>query len=394
MDYLRSFAEEYGLAEIVGRLAEIPIVQGAILTLDDWWLKAWRYKESGRADEWDRIASRWRWWYDRTGQITFPPFFGIEMETDESGWIPTGTPDLGWHPSGWRAYCDFMGHPEGMPPIRLVVCLVPPPSGKNLMVPELPESRIPLRFEVRPIARLAASQRTQVRPVVGGVSVGTGKRVNGTLGGIVEDSNGQRYGMTCSHIFPSPTLVDQPALCDDAGATSIGMSATAFPLVPCPGSGPCNPYSNSAHISSIDTALVKFGKNIASDLEILSIGPVAGVVLKNSMTPGQQVTFEGRTSGLRNAELGGLAVFYRLQMNGQAYCFRDLFEVRWRSHLHSLLGPVVKAGDSGAWICAETDQGPAWCGQVIGEDRGIGYATFAENTVAAWRQSGKQLRAR
>ena len=200
--------------------------------------------------------------------------------------------------------------------------------------------------------------------------------------------------MTCSHIFPSPTPVDQPALCDDIRATSIGSSTSGIPLVPCPGTGPCNPYSSSAHIATVDTSLIEFDTNIASELEILSIGSVAGVVLKNSMTPGQQVTFEGRTSGRRIAEIGGLAVFYRLQMNGQAYCFRDLFEVRWRSFFRSMFGPVVAAGDSGAWVCAETDQGPAWCGQVVGEDRNIGYATFAENTVSAWKQSGMQLRVR
>jgi hypothetical protein len=102
--------------------------------------------------------------------------------------------------------------------------------------------------------------------------------------------------------------------------------------------------------------------------------------------------FEGRTSGKRIAEVGGLAVFYRLHINNQAYCFRDLFEVRWRSFIRSLLGPVVQAGDSGAWVCAETDQGPAWCGQVIGEDRHVGYAAFAESTVAAWSSAGKDLR--
>jgi hypothetical protein len=138
--------------------------------------------------------------------------------------------------------------------------------------------------------------------------------------------------------------------------------------------------------------LVAFDSGIASELEVLSIGPLAGVVAKNSMTPGQEVTFEGRTSGHRIAEVGGLAVFYRLQVNGQAYCFRDLFEIRWRSFPRTLIGPVVQAGDSGAWVCAETDRGPGWCGQIIGEDRRVGYAAFAENAVAEWSNAGKQLR--
>jgi hypothetical protein len=83
---------------------------------------------------------------------------------------------------------------------------------------------------------------------------------------------------------------------------------------------------------------------------------------------------------------------YRLQLGGQTYCFRDLFEIRWRSFVCALCGPVVQAGDSGAWVCAETDRGPGWCGQIIGEDRHVGYATFAENTIAAWSKAGKNLR--
>jgi hypothetical protein len=145
------------------------------------------------------------------------------------------------------------------------------------------------------------------------------------------------------------------------------------------------------HVSPVDTTLVELDATIPSSLEILSIGSLAGVVAKNSMAPGQGVTFEGRTSGHQIAEIGGLAVFYRLQVNGRAYCFRDLFEIRWPSLRQELFGPVVKAGDSGAWVCAETDRGPGWCGQIIGEDRRIGYAAYAENIVAAWSNGGKHL---
>jgi len=110
------------------------------------------------------------------------------------------------------------------------------------------------------------------------------------------------------------------------------------------------------------------------------------------MTTGQEISFVGRTSGNRLAEVGGLAVFYRLRMKGHTYCFRDLFEIRWQWPIRMLLGPVVQAGDSGAWVCADTAEGSGWCGQVIGEDRRVGYAAFAENIVAAWSNLGKQFR--
>ena len=387
MDYLRTFAEEYGLAEIVGSLADRPNVQGAILTLDEWWLTAWRYEETGRGEEWER----WNWMWRHWGPGPYP-FIGTDTAMSAPSWIPQRRPDLRWRPPYSDELSHMAGRPEEMLPIRLIVCLRPPASGENVVVPELPRSPLPVSFEVRPLARLSTSQRARARPVVGGVSVGTGTRVYGTLGGIVEDQAGKRYGMTCAHVFPSPTSVDQPARHDDPQATAIGMSVKSIALQGCPGVGPCNPYMNSPHVASVDTTLVELDPGIASDLEILSIGPLAGVVAKNSMTPGQEVTFEGRTSGNRIAEVGGLAVFYRLQRKGQAYCFRDLFEIRWRSLVRTLLGPVVKPGDSGAWVCAETDRGPGWCGQIIGEDRRIGYAAFAENTAAAWSNAGKHLR--
>jgi len=313
------------------------------------------------------------------------------MDISASPWIPQIRPDLKWRPPDWDTFSHMAGRPKEMPPIRLIVCLRLPTSGESVMVPKIPPSRLPVSFEVRPLARLSTCQRVRVRPVVGGVSVGTGTRIYGTLGGIVEDQTGQRYGMTCAHVFPSATSVDQPARHDDAQATPIGTSTTSITLQQCPGVGPCNPYVNSPHINCVDTTLVEFEDSVTSDLQVLSIGPLAGVVPKNSMTPGQEVTFEGRTSGHRIAEVGGLAVFYRFQLNGQAYCFRDLFEIRWRSFIRTLLVPVVQAGDSGAWVCTETARGSGWCGQIIGEDRRVGYAAFAENTITEWSNVGKYL---
>ncbi|MFL5386285.1 MAG: hypothetical protein ACJ8GN_27525 [Longimicrobiaceae bacterium] len=387
MDYLRSFAEEYGLSEIVRPLAERPEVQGVILTLDDWWLNAWRLNESGQTNEWYRWFREWRRW----GPGAFPFMIGSEIGMNDQSWIPLRPPDLNWRPPFWDDLCRMLGRVEETPPVRLIVCLRPPANGENVVIPELPRSRLPVIFEGRPLARLSANPRAATRPIVGGLSIGAGARAYGTLGGIVEDISGVRYGMTCAHVLPPQTPVEQPAQHDDAHASAIGTSAKSIDLQPCPGPGPCNAYTSSPHISLVDTRLVELESGVAADLEILSIGPLAGVVAKNTMTPGQEITFVGRTSSHRIAEVGGLALFYRLRMNGQTYCFNDLFEVRWRSFIRACLGPVVQAGDSGAWVCAETSQGPGWCGQVIGEDRRVGYAAFAENTITAWAKAGKHV---
>jgi hypothetical protein len=174
-------------------------------------------------------------------------------------------------------------------------------------------------------------------------------------------------------------------------ANGIGTSNPVVALQDCNSATPCNPYTNAPHIAEVDTALIGLSQGIAADLEVLAIGPLSGIVAKNSMTPGQSIEFAGRTSGHRIAEVGGLALFYRLMLGGKTYCFRNLFEVRWKSVLRTMLGPVVRSGDSGAWVCAATNQGMGWCGQIIGEDRHIGYASFAANTVDAWKKAGRQL---
>ena len=128
MDYLRTFAEEYGLAEIVESLADRRSVQGAVLTLDEWWLTAWRYEETGRAEEWERCYRTWSRW----GPGPYP-FIGTDMSA--SMWIPQRRPDLNWRPPYWDEICHMAGRSEEMLPIRLIVCLLPPASGESVEAP-------------------------------------------------------------------------------------------------------------------------------------------------------------------------------------------------------------------------------------------------------------------
>lgn len=387
MDYLREYAEEHGLRKVVDAAIEHSSVQGAVLKLDELWLSAWRCKESGRLDDWERQFRMLRHW----GPWPVPYFLHSLHQVPTGPWTPSGTPDLNWRPPDWEMYCDMMGFPNAQSPIRLVIALRPPESGQRLYGLELPSVPLTVSREVRPIARLASDHRVAQRPVKGGSSIGTGFSTFGTLGGLVRDAGGQLYGSTCAHVFPSPAPVDQPARSDDATARQIGLSTAEIKLLPCPRSGPCNPYLSSPHISDVDSTLVELESGVSGDLDVLSIGKIAGHVGKNSLTPGQAAAFAGRTSGNRQVEIGGLAVFYRMQLESDYYCFRDLMEIRRTGYFASHFSSVVQPGDSGSWVCAETDRGPAWCGQVIGEDRQIGYAAFAENIVAAWSSRGKFL---
>lgn len=389
MDYMRTFAEELGLAELLSAVTEREEVQGAVLTYNERWLSSWKLAESGRLGEWERW---WREWRGFMGPIP-PPFSGtFGMANETTPWVPMRSPDLWWRPPHWDEYSYLSGASnDDLPPIRLIVCLRPPESGKESRGFDIPQTRLPVSFEVRPIARLANAHRTAIRPIVGGVSVGSGPKVFGTLGGIVHDRSGTRLGATCAHVFPVKTTVDQPAKYDDANASGIGKSTPGVTLQYCTSPTPCNPYLNDPHIVEVDSALIELDTGVAADLEVLDIGPISGVIAKSSMTTGQSIEFAGRTSGHRIAEVGGLAVFYRLKLGGNTYCFRNLFEVRWQDFFRTFLGPIVRGGDSGAWVCAASAQGMGWCGQIIGEDRNIGYAAFAENTVEAWKKMGRQL---
>jgi hypothetical protein len=373
MDYLRRFAEEYGLAQIIGTLTEYESVQGAILSPDEWWLRAWQFNEAGRLREWEH----WHHMRHRFGPWSVPFFDSIPPAS--TSWIPRRPVDLSWRPPFWDEYGDVAGRGSDMPPVRLTVCLRPPEDGEKTAIPELTDFRLPTVFETRPIARLAApAQRKAARPVVGGVSIGSGATTYGTLGGIVEDGSGQRYGVTCAHVMANRALVDQPAAYDSRKASRIGRSHIVTVLQNCLSPTPCSPYTNDSHISDADLALIHLDTSVPADLQVLSIGPLSGVVARSSLTTGQRVEFVGRTSGLRVGEIGGLAVFYRLQMNGNNYCFRDLFEVRWGNAARQRVRPIVQDGDSGSWVCTPAGKGMGWCGQVIGQDRNVGYAVFAE----------------
>lgn len=377
MDYLRAAADELGLERVLKAVSEYDTVQGAVLTLDEWWLAAWRLNDS-------RALSDWRWFWT----LRYP---FLNIPGPELPWIPRRQPDLSWTPPGWEGYSEFIGGRPDMSPVRLIICFRPPIEGEKLPVFEFKESRLAISYEVRALARFAGSTRETARPLIGGVSIGTGSNVFGTLGGIVKDGTGATFGSTCAHVFPTPASVDQPARYDRSKAGAIGTSTPITNLQACSSPTPCNPYVSSGHIVSNDTALIAIKNGIGAVTQVLSIGPISGLVSKNSMSTGQDIEFVGRTSGHRIAEIGGLAVFYRLGLGSSRYCFKDLFEVRWRHHARELFGPVVQAGDSGAWVCAPTASGMGWCGQIIGEDRGIGYATFAENTIAAWAAAGRNL---
>jgi hypothetical protein len=386
MQYLIELAGRDEVGRVVTAATESPSVQGVVLEPDPYWLSSWNAfalsdKRTPRnlTELWHYFARQGLWPPFSTEDALFgrPAHYNVPLR-------PIELPDVEkWRPDDWGLYLDVLGLKRTALPIILKICLRPSEDGAR---PELPRFENPpfrIVYEVRPRALLYSNPKKQWRPLVGGISVGTGSTVYGTLGGILEAPSKQRYGMTCSHVFTTGQQVDQPAQHDSVKkAVNIGSRAQGTSLVPSPSSALCNPLTAT---NLVDVALIDLGNGISSDLEVLDIGKLSGSPAKiASMSVGQTVETTGRTSGHRLLEIGGMAVTYQFEAStgGPKYCFKNLFEIRWPRLKRK---PPVQSGDSGSWVCLPSSNGFAWCGMVIGGDRVNGYAAFAEYVENWWK---------
>ena len=87
----------------------------------------------------------------------------------------------------------------------------------------------------------------------------------------------------------------------------------------------------------------------------------------------------GSQSGNKVLEVGGLVQVCQFSLDGNTYCYKNLFELR-ETYSHN---KPVQPGDSGAWVCQGEGSNIGWCGIVVGGDSLIGYAQFSEK-VHAW----------
>ncbi len=416
MEYLLQLAEDETIRRILETALETPVVQGVVLDLDPFWLQCWRlHSQLGPAG--DRHLDRWfeYWYYERRRYGLIPPlgWSNVLMEgaLPESPYFTPSRPlekhDLKWFPGFWKYYAQEMGMPEGGLPVVVKICLRPAAENEEQRTPEFGESRFRVVYETRPVATLYGGPSEFTRPLIGGLSIGLGPKVSGTLGGILQDSLGNRYGMTCSHVTHNSSgkyrSVEQPAASDSSSflrfgkrsargssnvSTKIGTLVVSSNLSPTKQEAVCNPYAGLP-MNEVDAALFEIDKAISSDLEVMDIGPLTGVTPRARLTPGQTVEMAGKSSGIRRLVVGGLAATYRFRSySGEYYCFKNLFELRWPSYWRVIGGSPVESGDSGAWVCNPNSSGFGWCGMVLGGDRLLGYAQFSE-TVQYWWNTQK-----
>lgn len=244
----------------------------------------------------------------------------------------------------------------------------------------------PIVQERRPQARLCYLKKRRT-PLEGGLSIGTGPIGSGTLGGIVQDQNGIRYGVTCAHVVEGGTNVEQPAQEDDStGARQIGTVGAAVTLQKSQAASPCNPYDNASVMNEMDVALINLSDPNAADLKVASLGTLSRVLPKSDLRSGNSIYFTGKESGLpaRRLIIGGLNATFRFHLDKNDYlCIPYTFNVRWPNTSPLKGTPAVEEGDSGAWLCTPDGSDYSWAGMVIGSDQFDGYGIFAQS-VTDW----------
>lgn len=381
MQFLIDFAaENREFSNLIERSLQFPAVQGVVLDIDRFWLRAWIERQVGSSSWIDDY-----FYFDRFGQF---PALGNPFRFGGLVWpTPLTLTDVEkWKPDAWKWWLDRRGLGNEKSPIIAKVCLRPSASPEE-RIPNIAElagegMNLQVEIETRPRAVLSANPRKAYSPVLGGVSVGVGPTDYGTLGVTLKDTHGRLFALTCAHVAAQGSHVTQPARRDLPGAGILGPSILATQLTGSPPGTLCNPWSGAtAH--EIDAALIELSPTATTALlEVLDVGPLSGVLARASLSPRQTLEVMGRTSGFNSMQVGGLAAWYSFSHGGRDYCFKNLFEVE---SPYGAAG-VIKLGDSGGPVCSPDGNGMAWAGLIAGRDAFKGYAMYSE-TVEQWLSS-------
>jgi hypothetical protein len=225
------------------------------------------------------------------------------------------------------------------------------PSFKGKM-PELMED-LSKNFEL-PIVCRKGRFEAAARPVEGGHSIGHGSTSGetGTMGCVVKNKSGDRFGLTCNHVIADlnnavrgTTKVWSPGSGD--GGTSSDLLGVVHDYVPLAFGGSYN---------DVDAALAK--PNAPSDLDpiVHGIGTVNGWT--STINFGDEVQKSGVETGVTNGK-------YRLQVNGlvtfaggKTALFQNLLGIIGTS----TTSDFAEKGDSGAVVLNDNSE---IVGQVI-----------------------------
>jgi hypothetical protein len=362
MKYLREFGRQEGLLAFLDDVTEhlYGNAQGVCLTYDRYWrtLAHEEYRRHWPPEFWMR-------WTHRTHRLAWPHYDDWFRDTLRN-----------YRPPDWDGYCASRGYPRGAAPIIIKILLRTPLREKT----DLPNQweGYPLRYIPEPPCR-AFTHTLTAGDDLGQAAPDT----LGTLGGILQDTNGTYYLTTAAHVLPGKSDVFLPSPMNAAQPTRIATYADGD--LPSPASK-CNNRS-APNAVSVDIALCTLDTSAA-----MPGAPVNGGLARWStiadMTPGDPIRFAGaRTNG--TAQIADATLWRDIDVDGQSRCYGDIFVIEPR-HTVYLNTRLAKPGDSGAWIIYDgNDPLRAFDGTLIGGSGARVYCSYAEN-VKAWcdRQFG------
>lgn len=268
----------------------------------------------------------------------------------------------------------------------------------------IPEFRVIIEKRRRNVF-LSGSRRFHSK-MVGGISISNNSKRFGTLGGILTDSNGKHYGLTCAHVTNLDNEdVFQPALSDSKRYRKFGNVKFSSAINWSDESSPCNPryIRRLGQNENMDTTLISIDSNVLSEKRIHNLGKVSGEKRFDDIHQHMEVEFNGRTTGFRKKlVVGGICVSYKVAYEGEGNeedkfaCFTNLIELRTPAprmnagSYHVQRSPVAH-GDSGSWICSNDRNGYNWCGMLISGDVDRGYFLAAEDIQSHLRNNSYDL---
>lgn len=388
MDYLLEFSQRDDVRALArSYLSREEAVQGITIDLDSFWLAGFQlytvlpYADFRRLD--DELSGHAPWW-PSAAVLRRRHAFGVE----EFVAYPYGI-DIEWRPEFWKRFTESQNRSDE--PYVVVVVLRPEaPRATVLGLQETDTGGFQVRFETRPRAELYARGTDKVRPVVGGTSVSSPDGAAGTLGGILSDGGGKRFGLTCAHVLAEGAEAQQPSPKDDRRhAGTIGRCVRSTTLKP--HMGPLDPYDASS-LNDVDVAVIQLDES--AEMAVLEVGAVTGVSSKSHVNPESVVDVVGKERGRQTLYIGGATMVQEFHHGDIKYGYMNLFELKRGSRFDWVTGTImkpVKRGDSGAWVLKDGPTGSEWLGVVVGGAGHIGYAIPAEFVNNWLATSGEPL---
>ncbi len=191
---------------------------------------------------------------------------------------------------------------------------------------------------IRPIAPSTNSRRQRVRPPPGGVSIGHHQITAGTLGCIVQASDGQPYILSNNHVLANSNYTNQYESVYQPGPYDGGNPgdeiATVDRWVPL----------DPSRVNYVDAALARPTSQVRTD--VMDIGQIPGSA---KATLGIRVWKSGRTTGVTQGRVTILRAY--IQVN-----YPSLGALTFDDQIIIEPGAFSRGGDSGSLIVDENKQ--------------------------------------